>query len=190
MVQLSRVQQFDVEKKKHHHKKTYKSLTPPWKKSWLAVCLSPFRAKTTNRKEKETLPKIDEAEEPKSQSRVLQTFKSAFPFQFFPDQLIVEEKRVIWKDWMGPGLYKAISIMASDISNVQGAHGPFLGHIHVGSLVGGPEICIQHLWRKDVVRARALIEGIILAARERASVRREEVEEEQKELSQLGKVKF
>jgi len=182
MTKVSRVQQFDIEEKKHPHGKKYKSLTPPWKKSWLQRYLLPFRTKSTKKKEP--------TKEPERQSRVLGTFKSVFPFQFFPDELIVEEKRVIWKDWMGPGLWKAISIMASDISNVQASHGPFLGHIHVGSLVGGPEILIQHLWRSDVIKARALIEGIILAARERAPIRKEEVEQEEEELSELGEVKF
>jgi len=190
MTKVSHVQQFDVEEKKHPHRKKYKSLTPPWKKSWLQKYLFPFRTNASKQQEPLMSKERKQSKEPERQSRVLGTFKSVFPFQFFPDEIIVEEKRVVWKDWMGPGLWKAISIMASDISNVQASHGPILGHLHVGSLVGGPEILIQHLWRKDVIRARALIEGIILTARERTSIHKERVEKEREELSQLGKVKF
>ena len=170
--------------------KRYESLTPPWTKSWLSKYLLPFTLRPSQTQEIREPAKEEGINEEEKQSRVLGRFKSAFPFMLFPDELIIEEKRVIWKNWMGPGYTRVISIMASDISNVQASHGPILGHIHVGSLVGGPEVFIEKLWRKDCVKARALIEGIILAARERAAVRKEEVEREEKELEELGKVKF
>jgi hypothetical protein len=170
--------------------KKYKSLTPPWIKIWLEECILLFRAKSPEGKEGERGAEKKEIKDQEKKLQVLGRFKSVFPFQFFPDELIVEEKRVIWKDWMGPGMCKAISIMATDISNVQASHGPLLGHIHVGSLVGGPEILVEHLWRKDAIKARALIEGIILVAREREAVRKREIEKEKEELTRLGEVKF
>lgn len=168
--------------------KKYESLTPPWTKSWMGRYLLPFRNKKSGKNRVERSEEIKGEEE--KQSRVLGRFRSMFPFMLFPDELIVEEKRVIWRNWMGPGYTRVISIMATDISNVQASHGPFFGHLHVGSLVGGPEILIERLSRKDCVRARALVEGIILAARERAEVKKGKVEKEKEDLSRLGEVKF
>jgi len=170
--------------------KEYKSLTPPWMKTWLRKCLPPFRTQSPKEKETGRYAEYKGSEELERKSRVLDRFKSMFPFMLFPDELIVEENRVIWKNWLGPGMTSVISIMATDISNVQASHGPFFGHLHVGSLVGGPEILVEKLSRKDVVKARALIEGIILTARERVTLRKKEVAKEEEELTKIGEVKF
>jgi len=175
---------------KYKEDKGYKSLTPPWAKSWLGKYLPPFRTKAGYKKEKSGYVDYTENREPGNKSRVLRRFRSVFPFMLFPDELIVEENRVIWKNWLGPGYSRVISIMATDISNVQASHGPIFGHLHVGSLVGGPEILIEKLSRKECVKARALIEGIILTAREKLAVRKKEIEKEKEELSKLGGVKF
>jgi len=172
---------------KYKGDKEYRSLTPTWVRTWLAKRFRPFRSQN---QESGRYTEYKEAEELERRSRVLGRFRSMFPFMLFPDELIVEENRVIWKNWQGPGMTSVISIMATDISNVQASHGPIFGHIHVGSLVGGPEILVEKLSRKDAVRARALIEGIILTARERLTVRKKEITKEEEELSQLGEVKF
>jgi len=167
--------------------KEYRSRTPAWAKNWLARCFHPFGFQNQKASPDTSQQETTELEK---KSRVLGRFRSMFPFTLFPDELIVEENRVIWKNWLGPGMTSVTSIMATDISNVQASHGPFFGHIHIGSLVGGPEILMEKLSRADAVKARALIEGIILTARERLAIRKKEVTQEEEELSKLGEVRF
>ena len=169
--------------------KEYKVRTPPWRVNWVKKYLPVFSNKQKRKiqfPEEKTLRGKEKGE----RSRVLGRFRAMFPFDLFPDELVVEEKRVIWINRILPMYSRAISIMATDISNVEAAHGPFFGHIHIGSLVGGPEILIERLSRRDCIKARALVEGIILAEREGAKLRKREVEVEKEALSEAGEIKF
>ena len=99
-------------------------------------------------------------------SKVIGKFKQVFPLTLFPDELIVEELRIVKVDNKGPWVDEILSIMATDIASVNSSTGPFLGHIHIVSLTGGPEILIDKIARGDVYKIRSLIEGIALASRE------------------------
>lgn len=99
-------------------------------------------------------------------SRVIGKFRQIFPFTLFPDELIIEDLRIIKVDNKGPWVDEILSIMATDIASVNSSTGPFLGHIHIVSLTGGPEIYVDKLLRSDVYRIRSMIEGLALASRE------------------------
>ncbi|MBI2017585.1 hypothetical protein HYS92_00895 [Candidatus Daviesbacteria bacterium] len=98
-------------------------------------------------------------------SKVLGRFKQIFPLTLFPDQLIIEQLRVIWMKNYGLWADEVISIMATDIACVDASAGPFFGHIHVKSLTGGFDIFVDKLFRRDVYQIRNLIESIALSAR-------------------------
>lgn len=100
------------------------------------------------------------------QSRVLGHIKQIFPLAVFPDDLIIEELRIVHIKKTGPWMNQVISIMATDIACVNTSTGILFGELHVRSLTGGPEIYLDHIARGDVVAARSLIEGIALASRE------------------------
>lgn len=104
------------------------------------------------------------------QSRVLGRSTQIFPLAFFPDQIIVEEARIVWRRKMGPWTEEIITIMATDIACVNCASGLFIGHIHVQSLTGGPQIIVDNLPKKDVYKIMSLVEGIAMSAREGLSV--------------------
>lgn len=98
-------------------------------------------------------------------SKVLGHFRQIFPLTMFPDQLIIEELRIIWVINEGPWTDEVISIMATDIACVDASSGPFFGHVHVKSLTGGLDIFVDKLLRRDVYKIRSLIESIALSAR-------------------------
>lgn len=100
------------------------------------------------------------------QSRVLGTFRQIFPLTLFRDNLIIEELRIIHVKKDGPWISEVISIMATDIACVNSTSGMFFGSVHILSLTGGPEICVNNLTRGDVQTIRSLVEGIALASRE------------------------
>ncbi len=123
-------------------------------------------------------------------SRVLAKYRQVFPIALFPDDIIIEELRVVWFKRNGPLLDEVISIMATDIACVNASAGPLLGHIHIQSLTGGPEIFMEHLFRGHVYQARSLIEGIALSSREGLKVDTRELGEERRELENAGKVRY
>jgi|SRR3990167_3157495 len=102
---------------------------------------------------------------PSGRSRILAKFRQIFPLTLFPDELIIEEKRVIWVQNKGPWTNNSLSIIATDIASVNSTTGPFFGHIHIKSLTGGPEIIIDKLLSHEITKIRSLVEGIALASR-------------------------
>ena len=122
------------------------------------------------------------------QSRVLGRFRQIFMFTLFPDDLLVEELRIVWINRMGPWANKVVSIMATDIACVYAAADPFYGHIHVQSLTGGPKIFVDNLLKKDVLKIRSLVEGIALSAREGLKINGGDLEMERQNLMEAGAV--
>jgi len=125
---------------------------------------------------------------PNSQSRILARARQIFPLTLFPDEIIVEELRIVWFRKKGPWSYEVVSIMATDIASVNAASGPFFGHVHVQSLTGGPEIIVDNLSRKNVYTIRSLVEGIAMSAREGLNVENTNIESERRNLMQAGQI--
>ncbi|MBI2196201.1 hypothetical protein HYU45_01170 [Candidatus Daviesbacteria bacterium] len=134
--------------------------------------------------------KVGQAISPTNRSRVLARFRQIFPLVLFPDDLIIEELRIIWVRRDGPWAEEIISIMATDIASVDASAGPLLGRIHVKSLTGGPEILVDNFSRGDVYRIRCLVEGIALAARAGLKVDVEDLETKKELLAKAGFVKL
>lgn len=121
-------------------------------------------------------------------SRVLARFKQLFILTLFPDELIIEEQRVLWIRNKGPFMTEIDSIMATDIACVYSSAGPFFGHVHIQSLTGGPEILVEKLPRSNVFRARSIIEGIALASREGLRINNQNLNLERENLIRAGQV--
>ena len=121
-------------------------------------------------------------------SRILGRFRQIFPLSLFPDQLVIEELRIVWVKKNGPWSNDIISIMATDIASVNSSCGPFFGHIHIQSLTGGPEIMLESLTRRDVYRVRSLVEGIALASREGLKIESADLEAERENLLRAGSI--
>ena len=122
------------------------------------------------------------------QSRMLARVRQIFPLTLFPDELIVEELRIVWFRKKGFWSNEVITIMASDIACVNASSGPFFGHIHVQSLTGGPEINLDNLLKKDVYKIRSLVEGIALSAREGLRIEETSLETERENLLRAGNI--
>lgn len=120
--------------------------------------------------------------------KALGRFRQIFPLTIFPDDLIVEEDRVIWKINKGPWVSELISIMATDIASLDSSTGPFFGHFHIKSLTGGPEILIDKLLRSDVTGARSLVEGIVIASRRGENYQKDNIEFERRYLISRGQI--
>lgn len=121
-------------------------------------------------------------------SHVLSRFQQIFPLTLFPDELIVEELRIVWVQNNGFWSKQIITIMATDIACVYAASGLLFGSIHIKNLTGGPEIYLDNLHRHDVFRVRSLIEGIALAFREGLKIENSNLETEKQNLQRAGAI--
>ena len=124
------------------------------------------------------------------QSRILERVHQIFPLTLFPDELIVEELRVVWIRRRGPWTSEIVSIMATDIACVYAARGLIFGSLHIKNVTGGPEICLGSLLGKDAYKTRNLIEGIALASREGLQLERTaNLEKERNAILRVGQVR-
>lgn len=98
-------------------------------------------------------------------TKVLGKFKSVFPFELFPDELIISERRVIWIHKFGPWMSRVISVLHQDVADIEASTGPLVGHLHVRNFTGGEEIIMEHLWKKDLQKARDLVESMMIKKR-------------------------
>lgn len=129
-----------------------------------------------------------QAIKPHVQSRELARFRQVFPLTVFPDEIVIEEHRVVWIQNNGPWTDQVITIMATDIACVNAATGPLFGQVHVKSLTGGPEIFIDKLSKHNVYKTRGLIEGIVLASRGGLEISDETLEIKREALLTAGEV--
>lgn len=127
-------------------------------------------------------------EQQAGQSRLLGKVSQIFPLTLFPDELIIEELRVVWIKKMGPWTNEIVSIMATDIACVYASRGLLFGHIHVKSLTGGPDIFLDKITRFNAYKVRSLIEGIALSAREGLKIQSTSLATERASLMHTGKV--
>lgn len=122
-------------------------------------------------------------------SRVLAKFSQIFPLSFIPDDLIIEERRIVWvrnSIWAD----EIVSIMATDIACVDASAGPFFGHIHIKSLTGGLEIVLDNISRKDTFLIRNLVEALALSARAGKSLEHDDLDLEKRQLLEMGRIKY
>ena len=126
-----------------------------------------------------------------SQSRVLDRFRQVFPLTLFPDDLIVEELRIVHVKKNGPWAYEVISIMATDIASVNVSTGMFFGQIHIKSLTGGPEIFVDSMLRRHIYKVRSLVEGIALSSREGLQLdHQSNLEAERQDILEAGSIHY
>lgn len=123
-------------------------------------------------------------------SRVLAKFSQVFPLSLIPDDLIIEEMRIVWVKRNGIWSDEIISVMATDIACVEASAGPFFGHVHIKSLTGGLEITLEHLFRSDAFQIRNLVEALALSARSGKSLERDDLDLEKRQLYEMGRVKY
>lgn len=109
--------------------------------------------------------KSDIAPKENFHTKVLGKFRSVFPFELFPDELIISERRIIWIHRYGPWMNRVVSVLHQDIADIEASSGPIVGHLHIRNFTGGEEIIMEHLWKKDLQRARDLTEGLMMKHR-------------------------
>lgn len=106
-----------------------------------------------------------------SDSEILYETRSVFPFDLFPDHVIVDKSKVsvIRKIFFLSEVIQ--SVPAKDILTVQMESSPFLARITiVGRMPQQAEIVINNLMVKDSTKLRKVIQGLAIAASESVQI--------------------
>jgi hypothetical protein len=88
--------------------------------------------------------------------------KAIFPFQLFPDELIIKRETVTFINRLGPGMKQSRTIHFDDIAQVEADLGPIFAHLHIiPKLRTEEQMIIDRISRKDALATEKLVEEII-----------------------------
>jgi hypothetical protein len=95
---------------------------------------------------------------------VLATAKAIFPFDLFPDSIVVDRTKVTFHKREFFGAADTINIQIEDILNAEVAAGPFLATLKVYTRIPNKKaIKINNLSRKQAFLIQSIIEGYNIA---------------------------
>ena len=128
--------------------------------------LEPLKPEEARRLEKEAVQKYvsKPGNSKKPLPGVLLRVRSMFPFQLFPDELIIKMDTITFVRRMGPGMSQEKTLHFDDVAQVEVGLGPIFAHLHVyPKLRTEEEFLIDRISRKDALAAEKMIEDKIEA---------------------------
>lgn len=123
----------------------------------------------------------------KGSHNILFRCKSVFPFDFFPDELIIDENKVDVRHGLFFMSTQTTSIPYKNIIKATSTTGLFFA-----SLVIEMEVYIQQpdpinfLWIKDAIKARRIINGLISAHKQGIDLSKIDLEQAKDEVEEIG----
>lgn len=115
--------------------------------------------------------------------------QTVFPFEVFPDRIIIDHHKVTLIHTMFFFSYEIQSIFIHNIKDVITDTSLLFGSLRI--LPDGYNETwadIKHLWKKDAIKARNIISGLILGYKEGINIRKVETQNLQQQIESLGMV--
>jgi hypothetical protein len=121
--------------------------------------------------------------------RVLFSCRGVFPFDFFPNEITIEETRVniIERKFWGTAEIKAVGI--PDITEVAVNTTIFFATLSIGSRTFiNNFVEIHFLWKKDAMKARRIIEGLRILSSQRVNLSALELSQLVAKVEEIGAI--
>lgn len=117
-------------------------------------------------KEKKQIEKLEDVVE--EAQNILLNAKSVFPFDLFPDTITIDRQKLTIVHRAFFSSKQTVSVQHSDIKNIQAEIGPFLGSLVITSdhFINSMQT-IKYLTRKDTLAIQQLVQGLLVAHREK-----------------------
>lgn len=142
----------------------------------------------TQEEKDRVISQVDEIIEKKA--RPLFAMKAVFPFDFFPNEVSIDMKQInfVIKEFFFTSRLHSISI--GNVMDVFVDMGPFFASLHIVDMsFVENKMVIPYLKRKDAVRARRIIQGLIAINAERVDIGALNHDELLRKLEELGRAK-
>lgn len=108
----------------------------------------------------------------KGSARVILDVKAVFPFNFFPDELIIDETKVSVLTNYFFFTRQVRSVEYKDIFNVVVNQGVIFAKLEIVDRFFSQEsIVVPYMKKKDAIRARRIIQGLMMARKENINIR-------------------
>lgn len=123
-------------------------------------------------------------------ARVIIDIKAVFPFNFFPDEVIVDETKVSIHTHYFFYTKEVRSVEYKDIFNVIVQQGVLFARLEiVDRYFSQDPVTVTFLKKKDAIRARRIIQGMIIATNEGVDTQALPIDELMKKLDRIGKTR-
>jgi len=130
----------------------------------------------------------------KKSKRTLFEVTTVFPFDFFPDRLRIDEIKV---DIISHEFFftkHLISIMIKNINSATMSTGVFFAtlNLEVTGFVTGHKVKpypVKYLWKKDAIRARRIILGLIAVEKEKIDLSKVHTDHLVPKIEEIGKAR-
>lgn len=104
-------------------------------------------------------------------TRVLFRARAVFPFDFWPDEVVVEKSKITINRYVFLGFQEILTVAIDDIFSVEVDTSPILAAINISTrLPMTPIITISHLLNSDALKLQAIIQGLLIAKNERINI--------------------
>lgn len=125
-----------------------------------------------------------------SSARVILDIRAVFPFNFFPDELVLDETKLSIHTNFFFSTKQVRSLEYKDIFNVSIQTGLFFAKIEITDRYFSQDpTTIEYLWKSDAILARRLIQGMIIATNEDIDMRKLPMDELLSKLSRIGQTR-
>lgn len=123
-------------------------------------------------------------------ARVILDIKAVFPFNFFPDEVIVDEAKVSIHTHYFFYTKEVRSIEFKDIFNVVVQQGVIFAKLEIIDRFFSQEpVTIEFLKKNDAIRARRIIQGMMIANKEGIDTQALPIDELMKKLDRIGQTR-
>ncbi len=123
----------------------------------------------------------------KGSQHILYRCKSVFPFDFFPDEIIIDENKVDVKHGLFFLSTQTTSIPFEDIVKATTTTGLFFASlvIEMEAYIQQPEP-VNYLWQKDAIKARRIINGLVSVKKQGVNLRKIDLINATDEVEEIG----
>ncbi|HSW88732.1 MAG TPA: hypothetical protein VLG12_06240 [Candidatus Saccharimonadales bacterium] len=127
--------------------------------------------------------------------RVLLRIKAVFPFEFFPDSIVIDESKINIVHRIFFWTSEILSIPIQHVQDVEVDTSVLFATLKIlptgFSVVSMTEnwVTVNYLWRRDAIRARRIIAGLLIASREGIDLTKVDSKDFVKKIEELGKVR-
>jgi hypothetical protein len=123
--------------------------------------------------------------------RVLFKTTSVFPFEFFPDEIVIDPYKVniVSREFFASERIHSIAI--KEISDVLIDTGPFFAALKIidKNFIENT-IVVRYLKKQEALKARRIIQGIMIANKEELDIAKLEVDELAEKAEEIGKAHY
>lgn len=122
--------------------------------------------------------------------RILYDCKTVFPFDIYPDRIIIDENKVDIIYGLFAYSSHVFSIPLKNISGARSTTTLFFGDldIDITGFETNPDT-IKHLKKKDAVRLRRIINGLVITFKEGIDISKLPLEEAKKQIEEIGRAR-